>query len=69
MIYKNRTWFVGNKKIGGFPFKFHVEYNKNLEETILAKGFFFKETFSMEELEDMIAILKKLNKETREQLI
>ena len=69
MIYKNRRWVVGNEKTRGFPFIFRARYDKNINEVVLVEGLFNSQRFSMEELEDMMAILKKLNKEKREDLI
>lgn len=69
MIFKNRIWKVGNDKMHGYPFRFKVRYDKELKENVLVKLPFGFSRFSLEELEDMIAILKKVSKEKREDKI
>ena len=67
MILRNRIWTVTNVKMQGSPFKFRVKFNRQIGDICLTRFSIFNyEWFSLEELEDMVAILKKVKKETRE---
>jgi hypothetical protein len=69
MIFKGRTWEIGNNKLGR-PIEIRVKQDRT-GEILIDEGaqFLSHHHYSEEELLDMLAILRKIKKEKREDKI
>ena len=71
MILKNRIWAIGDPKCCGVPVIVKVTNDRKSGELVISEGFNFCSLhhYSEEELLDMLAILRKVKKEKREDQI
>lgn len=71
MIFKNRSWWIGNPKSAGIPIRVSVMPDRKSGELSICEEFSFLgfHKYTEEELLDMLAILRKVKKESREDSI
>lgn len=71
MIFKDRSWGVGNPKCAGYNFHIRCHPERKSGEIVVCEGtgFISHHHYTEEELLDMLAILRKVKKEKREDKI
>ena len=66
IIKKGKVGIVNKRAFNHYPMTFTIEYEEDIGEHVLSEGFFVRRHFSIEELGDLIKVLKDINKNTKE---